>query len=148
MDENSVMLQLYLWYYLHNTVFKIKHKLYIPTGSQSCPPPRTPGKQIWVCIWAWLYCTLIILYHFTISSVIQTSLCQIVQWFVNDGLEWMRNDVTVAWLRYYPGICVDGLRKNMETISLDSQWPGQDLNQVSPNTSPDVPALSAYSVMH
>jgi len=35
---------------------------------------------------------------------------------MNDGLEWMRNDVTVASLRYYPGICVDGLRKNMETV--------------------------------
>jgi len=28
------------------------------------------------------------------------------------------------------------------------QWPAQDSNQVSPNTSLDVPALSAYSVMH
>ena len=58
-----------------------------------------------------------------ISSVIQTSLYQIVQWFVNDGLEWMRNDVTVAWLRYYPGICMDGLRKNMTTISQDNDLP-------------------------
>jgi len=144
--ENSVI-QLYLWYYLHNIIFKIKHKLYRPTGSQSCPPPPPlppQVKKIWVCIWTWLYCTLIISFYDIISnSNFIMSNCTICEWRI--GMDAERCD---CGLRYSPGICVDGLRKNMETISQDNQWPGQDSNRVSPNTNPDVPALSAYSVMH
>jgi len=78
------------------------------------------------------------------SNFIMSNCTMICEWRI--GMDVKRCDC--SWLRYYPGICMDGLRKNMENISQDSQWPGQDLNQVSPNTSPDVPALSAFSVMH
>ena len=84
MAENSVMLQLYLWHYLHNTVFIIKHKLYRPTGSQNCPPP--PVKKIWVCIWTWLYCTLISFDDISNWNFI-TSNCTISEWRIGMDAE-------------------------------------------------------------
>jgi hypothetical protein len=35
-------------------------------------------------------------------------------------------------LRYYPGICLDGLRKIMENLNHNSRYPGRDLNTRSP----------------
>jgi hypothetical protein len=35
-------------------------------------------------------------------------------------------------LRYYPCICLDGLRKTMENLSQYSWSPGRDLNPASP----------------
>jgi hypothetical protein len=39
-----------------------------------------------------------------------------------------------SWLnlRYYPGICVEGLRKTMKNLSQDSRSPGRDLNPGHP----------------
>jgi hypothetical protein len=49
---------------------------------------------------------------------------------VNYELERMCKEVVVAWpnLRYYPGICPEGLRKNTKTLSQDSRSPGRNLN--------------------
>jgi hypothetical protein len=35
-------------------------------------------------------------------------------------------------LTYYPGICPEGLRKTMETLSQDNRSPSRDLNHGSP----------------
>jgi hypothetical protein len=35
-------------------------------------------------------------------------------------------------LRYYPGICLEGLRKIMENLNQDSQSMGRDLNSGPP----------------
>lgn len=36
------------------------------------------------------------------------------------------------YLRYYPGICVEGVRKNHANLSQDSRSPGHDLNPEPP----------------
>jgi hypothetical protein len=41
-------------------------------------------------------------------------------------------------LRYYPGICLEGLRKAMETLSQDSHSPGEDLNLGPPEYEANV----------
>jgi hypothetical protein len=45
-------------------------------------------------------------------------------------MNWREYGRKWSWpnLRYYPGICLEGLRKNTENISQDSQSPGRDLN--------------------
>jgi hypothetical protein len=35
-------------------------------------------------------------------------------------------------LKYYPGICLEGLRKTSKDIGQDSRCPGSDSNQASP----------------
>jgi hypothetical protein len=35
-------------------------------------------------------------------------------------------------LRYYPGICLEGLMKTTKTISQDNRYPGRDLNLGTP----------------
>jgi len=47
---------------------------------------------------------------------------------VNDELEKKRKEVVVAYFRYYPGIWLDGLRKNMENPNHDSWSFGKDSN--------------------
>jgi hypothetical protein len=42
---DSVML--YLWHDFHNTIFKIKHKLYSASGSAS----PLPNEKFWLCTW-------------------------------------------------------------------------------------------------
>jgi hypothetical protein len=32
-------------------------------------------------------------------------------WLVNNELEMIWKEVTVAWVGYYPGICLEGLRE-------------------------------------
>jgi hypothetical protein len=44
---------------------------------------------------------------------------------MNNKLEWIWKEVVVAYLRCYPGICLDGLTKN---FSQDSRSRGRDLN--------------------
>jgi hypothetical protein len=51
---------------------------------------------------------------------------------MTDKLEGTWNKVAMAYLRYFPIICLDGMRKTTESLSQDSWYPGQDLNQASP----------------
>jgi hypothetical protein len=43
---SSVMFQLYLRHDFYNIISKIKHKLYITSGSS---PPPPPNEKFWVC---------------------------------------------------------------------------------------------------
>jgi hypothetical protein len=47
---------------------------------------------------------------------------------VNNELERMWKEVVIAYLRYYPGICLEELRKTTERHCQDSQSLGWDLN--------------------
>jgi hypothetical protein len=51
---------------------------------------------------------------------------------MNDELERIWKEAVVAHLRYYPGICLMGLRKTMKTLSYDSLSSGRDLNPTPP----------------
>jgi hypothetical protein len=51
---------------------------------------------------------------------------------MTDRLERTWNKVTMAYLRYCPSICQDGMRKTTESLNQDSWCPGQDLNQSFP----------------
>jgi hypothetical protein len=52
-------------------------------------------------------------------------------------------------LRYYHGICLEGVRKNTKTFSQDSRSPGRDLSQIHPIYEAGVlttgPRYSVYS---
>lgn len=41
-------------------------------------------------------------------------------------------EISVLYLRYYPEICLDRLRKTTNNISKDNQWPSQDPNSCPP----------------
>jgi hypothetical protein len=45
-------------------------------------------------------------------------------------INWKEFGTKQSWsnLRYYPGICVEGLRKTRKTLRQDSWSPGRDLN--------------------
>jgi hypothetical protein len=43
-----------------------------------------------------------------------------------DGINWNR---FILQLRFYPSICLEGLRKPMKDLSEDSRCPGRDLNR-------------------
>jgi hypothetical protein len=45
-----------------------------------------------------------------------------------DELEMIRNEVIVAYSRYYPRICLDGLRKTTETVCEENLCLGRDSN--------------------
>jgi hypothetical protein len=59
------------------------------------------------------------------------------------GCGWKR-----SWpnLRYYPGICLEGLRKTTKILSQDSRHPGRDLNQGSPEEEAGV--LTTVSIVN
>lgn len=68
---------------------------------------------------------------------------------MTDKLERTRNIVAMAYLRYYPGICLDRMRKTIESLSQYNWHPGQDLNQASPTckTRALLAFRPAYSVL-
>jgi hypothetical protein len=47
-------------------------------------------------------------------------------------MERMRKEAVVPNLKYYPGLCLEGLRKTSKNIGQDSRSPGQDLNSGPP----------------
>jgi hypothetical protein len=46
----------------------------------------------------------------------------------DDELEWIWKESVMAQLRYYPGICLGGLRKNMKNHTIASVWPKFELS--------------------
>jgi hypothetical protein len=55
-----------------------------------------------------------------------------IEWLVNDELERIWKEVVVPNLRYYPNICLEGLRKTTQNLSQDSWSLSQDFNLVPP----------------
>jgi hypothetical protein len=58
---------------------------------------------------------------------------------VDDELEGMWKKATVAYLRYYRGICLEGLNKTTKNLRQDSRSPGDPLLLLVrevPGTSP------------
>jgi hypothetical protein len=51
---------------------------------------------------------------------------------MNDEMERKWKEAVVAYFRYKPGICLDGLRETTKTLSQDSVSPGRYLNPRSP----------------
>jgi len=47
---------------------------------------------------------------------------------MNDELERLCSEVFMVYVRYYPSICLEGLRKTVSNLSQDSQSPGQESN--------------------
>jgi hypothetical protein len=51
---------------------------------------------------------------------------------VNNELERTWEETVVAYLRYYPGICLEGLRKTTKKTRQYIRSPGRDLNPGPP----------------
>jgi hypothetical protein len=51
---------------------------------------------------------------------------------MNNEFEKIWKEAVVACSRYYPGICLEGLRKTAKTLSQDSWWCGWFFKQASP----------------
>lgn len=47
-----------------------------------------------------------------------------------DELERIQKEVIVVYSRYYPGICLEGLRKTTKTLSEENLCLGRDSNPV------------------
>jgi hypothetical protein len=51
-------------------------------------------------------------------------------------MNWMDLETNSHGLGYYPGIFLEGLKKNMKTDHQDSRCPAKDLNQAQPELGP------------
>jgi hypothetical protein len=49
--------------------------------------------------------------YFIMLSVVQGTQCRMVQWLMNKEWKGIWKEMVVAWSRYYPRICLKGLRK-------------------------------------
>jgi hypothetical protein len=71
-----------------------------------------------------------------------------IGWLVNDELKDLEGSGCATILRFFPGICLEGLRKNTENLNQDSSSPDRDLNPEHPKYKAGVlttwPRCSAY----
>jgi hypothetical protein len=87
-----------------------------------CPHMLTFGKM---CINFYLFVVYLKMFFFSNYDYTPPNDRVISEWWIGKDLEGSGHDLI---LRYYPGICLEGLRKTMKTLRQDSQSLSQDLN--------------------
>jgi hypothetical protein len=81
-----------------------------------------------LCIYLYVYC----LFNDAVSN--WSSLASNEKMVMDSGLERVWMEAVGLDLLHCPGICLDGQRKTMETLSHFTRYPIRDLNSDVPNT--------------